>query len=316
MIILPRRRRVAGAWCAIALLLAGCGAAPGDRVAPSPEAPAVTVVTVPGLTSLGLGPAGISASEGSVIPAAPSAAENDGTQTATDTTPDTAAASASSLAGNGAATTISSQEISPVSSSVTTPRRPPVPPHDPGTAGSSAPPTVVAVDMTKCEGCQVIGVAAAVQPGLDAALATAPQGAVLLATRADGAVVGVANIPYGATFPAPAGKVLPCDRSGRCFVTAVQPQGNGVISAFHLAPDGQWRDVTASGGFTSAAPTALVRDVDGDGLLDIAVQAAADGALRWVVYHWSGDRFTALGCAPGSAQIPGGAALSLGGCSS
>jgi hypothetical protein len=171
------------------------------------------------------------------------------------------------------------------------------------------------VDLASCAGCRVIGVAPDVQPGLAASLATAPQGAVLLATRADGTVAGVTNVPYGVTFPAPAGGVLPCDRSGRCFVTAAQSQGNGVISVFHLAAGGQWNDVTASGGFTSATATAVVRDIDGDGLLDIAVQAEAGGGLRWVVYHWAGDRFAVLGCATSPGAPADGAAVSLAACS-
>jgi hypothetical protein len=179
----------------------------------------------------------------------------------------------------------------------------------------TAEPTTVAVDLASCAGCRVIGAAAEVQPGLAASLATAPQGAVLLATRTGGVVVGVANVPYGVTFPAPAGGVLPCDRSGRCFVTALQSHGNGVISVFQLAAGGQWRDVTASGGFTSATAAALVRDVNGDGLLDIAVQADAGGAPRWVVHHWRGDRFVVLGCEAVSGPEPDGAALSLAACS-
>jgi hypothetical protein len=171
------------------------------------------------------------------------------------------------------------------------------------------------VDLASCAGCRVIGVAPEVRPGLAVALATAPQGAVLLATRGDGTVVGVTNVPYGVTFPAPPGGVLPCDRSGRCFVTAAQSHGGSVISAFELATGGQWRDVTSAGGFTSVTSATLVRDIDGDGLLDIAVQAAASGGLRWVAYHWSGDRFVVLGCAPGSGTGLDDGSVSLAACS-
>lgn len=200
--------------------------------------------------------------------------------------------------------------------------RTPVPPRNPSasssppsSAVSSAESTTVAVDLSACAGCQVIGVATEVQPGLAASLATAPQGAVLLATRVDGTVAGVSNVPYGVSFPAPAGGVLPCDRSGRCFVQAVQSGGTGVISVFQLAATGGWRDVTASGGFASATATALVADIDGDGLLEIALQADAGGALRWVVYHWAGDRFAVLGCVAASQGEPDDADVSLSGCS-
>jgi hypothetical protein len=171
------------------------------------------------------------------------------------------------------------------------------------------------VNLASCAGCRVIGVAPGVRPDLAVALATTPQGAVLLATRGDGTVVGVINVPYGVTFPAPPGGVLHCDGSGRCFVTATQSRGTSVISVFQLAASGQWRDVTAAGGFTSATSMAAVRDLDGDGLLDIAVQADAAGALRWVAYRWSGDRFVVLGCAGGSDAVRDSAAVSLAACS-
>lgn len=309
------RSRIVGALCA-AVLLSGCGSAPDEPVAPGTDAPSITMVTVPGLTSSGLGPVRTSPGEGGVIPNSTPAGTDaaGGTLVVPDPAQQTTAPDIGSSTGDRASTTASSQGVSVGSSSVAPPRTP-VPPQDPGTASSAAPPTVVAVDMTKCAGCQVIGVAAAVQPGLDAALATAPQGAVLLATRADGTVAGVTNVPYGVTFPAPVGGVLPCDRSGRCFVTAAQSQGNGVVSVFQLAAGGEWRDVTASGGFTSVTPTALVRDIDGDGLLDIAVQADAGGALRWVVYRWSGDRFVVLGCVASTEPAPGDAGVSLAACS-
>jgi hypothetical protein len=203
----------------------------------------------------------------------------------------------------------------PVSSRTPVPPRNPASSSRPSSAVSSAESTTVAVDLSACAGCQVIGVATDVQPGLAASLATAPQGAVLLATRVDGTVAGVSNVPYGVSFLAPAGGVLPCDRSGRCFVQAVQSGGTGIISVFQLAATGGWRDVTASGGFASATATALVADVDGDGLLDIAVQADAGGALRWVVYHWAGDRFAVLGCVAASGPVPDDADVSLSGCS-
>lgn len=307
------RERVAAGLGVVALVLSGCGSTPDAPVPPSPVAPSITVVTVPGLSSTGTGQAGSGTGQGGVISVVPHTSEtaaDDGTVTAPD--PPAAPSSRATLSG-GDTTIPTSQAVSP---------RTPVAPHEPEAptrpSTSTAPPTgptAVAVDLASCIGCTVIGVAADVRPGLAASLATAPQGAVLLATRTDGTVVGVINVPYGVTFPAPAGGALPCDRSGRCFVTARQSQGNSVISVFRLAAGGRWIDVTASGGFVSATATALVRDVDGDGLLDIAAQARAGGALRWVIYHWAGDRFAVLGCAAGSQPMPDGADLSLAACS-
>lgn len=304
------RSQVAVALGAAALLLSGCGGAPEAPGTPSPPAPAITVVTVPGLSSSATGPGGTSAGEGGDLPDASGAPGE---------TPPGSPTTAPATAGT---TTADESETGTVSSSQSVSPRTPIPPRQPGasplpTAGTppAAVPSTVAVDLASCAGCRVIGVAAEVRPGLAVALATAPQGAVLLATRADGAVVGVTNVPYGVTFPKPAGGRLPCDGSGRCFVTAAQSQGNSVISVFQLEMGGQWRDVTAAGGFTSATSTAAVLDIDGDGLLDIAVQADAARALRWVAYHWSGDRFVVLGCAAASGAAPDGAAVSLAGCS-
>jgi len=307
------RERVAAGLGVVALVLSGCGSTPDAPVPPSPVAPSITVVTVPGLSSTGTGQAGTGTGQGDVISVVPHTSETaaDG---GTVTVPDPPAAPSRRATPSGDDATIpTSQAVSP---------RTPVAPHEPEattqpstSTGPATGPTTVAVDLASCIGCTVIGVATDVRPGLAASLATAPQGAVLLATRTDGTVVGVINVPYGVTFPAPAGGALPCDRSGRCFVTSRQSQGNSVISVFRLAAGGQWIDVTASGGFVSATSTALVRDVDGDGLLDIAAQARAGGALRWVVYHWAGDRFAVLGCAAGSQPMPDGADVSLAACS-
>lgn len=290
------------------LLLAGCGAAPQVPATPSLQSPAVTVVTVPGLSSSGIAPTESSTTAGGVI------SETLGAPTTGEAPTGTAAASpvtavTATPGGEPGVSHAATVSLPPAVSS-----RAPIPPRIPGAPTASGPSTV-AVNLASCAGCRVIGAAAEVRPGLAVALATAPQGAVLLATRGDGAVIGVTNVPYGVTFPAPAGGALPCDRSGRCFVTAVQSQGSSVISVFQLAADGQWRDVTASGGFRSATSVAAVRDIDGDGLLDIVVQAAASSGLRWVAYHWSGDRFVVLGCAPAAGAELDAAAVSLAKCS-
>lgn len=164
----------------------------------------------------------------------------------------------------------------------------------------------------------MIAAHADVAGSLSAALATTPNGAVLLATKPTGTIAGAMNVPYGVTFPAPAGGVLPCDISGRCFVLATQHGGNSVISAFALGSDGNWRDVTASGGFRSDTPVGAVVDVTGDGLLDVAVQASVGGKAVWRVLVWSGDGFAVLGCAPatdGASAVPPAARLSPAACS-
>ncbi len=163
----------------------------------------------------------------------------------------------------------------------------------------------------------MIAAHADVAGSLSAALATAPGGAVLLAAKPTGTIVGAMNVPYGVTFPAPAGGVLPCDTSGRCFVLATQHGGNSVISAFALGSDGSWRDVTASGGFRSDTPIGAVADVTGDGLLDVAVQASVAGRAVWRVLVWSGDGFAVLGCAPATdsaSAVPPAARLSPAAC--
>lgn len=313
-VALRLRSGAVAALCAVALLLAGCGATPEAPATTGAAPPAITVVTVPGPSTPGAEPVRTGLPEGGVILDPTGSVGVDPTRTndpARNTAPTTATGDAET--SGGGATMQSTQPMS--SRTPVPPRNPSASSSPPSSAVSSAESTTVAVDLSACAGCQVIGVATEVQPGLAASLATAPQGAVLLATRVDGTVAGVSNVPYGVSFPAPAGGVLPCDRSGRCFVQAVQSGGTGVISVFQLAATGGWRDVTASGGFASATATALVADVDGDGVLDIALQADAGGALRWVVYHWAGDRFAVLGCVAASQGEPDDADVSLSGCS-
>ena len=67
-------------------------------------------------------------------------------------------------------------------------------------------------------------------------------------------------------------------------------------------------------GFPSATATGLATDVEGDGLLDIAVQESDGGRTTWMVLTWSGDHFTVLGCAPASDVVPSAGELSTDSC--
>lgn len=296
------------AFAVVALLagagLTGCGSTPAaiDATGPAP-APAMTrftpsapVVTVPALAS----------PEGS----ATGSAEHPVTPDATDETSDTTAPATALPAASAAAPTVTT-------GSAVRPHAPTAAPTVPPPTTSSAPPKPVAVDLSRCAGCTVIAAHADVAGPLAAALARAPNGAVLLAARPDGSIAGVINVPYGVAFPAPAGGVLPCDASGRCFVAARGTDGNAVVSVFALSANGAWRDFTVSGGFRSATPVGATVDVTGDGLLDIAVQSPSVGGTAWHVFGWSGDGFVLLGCAAATGDalsVP--ATLSSSACSS
>lgn len=295
-------------------------ASTGPTIELTEQPPSLTVVTVPPLPRASAGAAGDGSGEvaGSVadsqeVGAVPSidAGAGDGSvvipgvSNADETTAPISDANAGLPPTGAPSTTVSTaRPHQPTSASVSSTTA--------SIGTSDAPVATVAVDLAACDGCTVIGVAPGVRNGLAAALATAPRGAVLLATRADGTVSGAINVPYGVTFRAPNGP-LPCDGSGRCFVIGDQG-GEAVVSAFSLGPDGTWRDVTAAGGFRSATGTVAIRDFTDDGLLDIAVQARQPRGVLWVVHAWSGDRFAVAGCALDPGSAPSNEALSMGAC--
>ena len=275
---------------------AGVGASSGAPGAGASSGSGRVVVTVPGLTS-------------GDVSAASSAGASTGTTTVTATAvtsvsggaPSTSGASAVSPAGATSGADVTSAE----------------PPSESGSGTSGSTPAgqgPVTVDLATCTGCTVIATHAAVTGTLSAALATTARGAVLLSVRPGGAIAGVINVPYGATFPTPAGRALPCDRSGRCVITGRQANGNAILSAFELAADGSWRDVSGNDAFPSSNARGIATDVTGDGLLDIAIQETGGGLTTWMVLSWSGDRFAVLGCAPASESVPPAGQLSPDSC--
>lgn len=161
------------------------------------------------------------------------------------------------------------------------------------------------VSLANCDGCTVLATHRGVTGDLSAALVGTGSGrAILLSVGADGQVSGVIGVPYGAAFDAPGDGVLACAQ-GRCVVQGRQSDGRAVLSAFELTSSGAWRDVSGDDAFPSATERAAVVDLGGE--LGIAVQDQADGAAVWILYTWSGDRYTVLGCAadgsaPGSAD--------------
>lgn len=322
------------------LLLASCGSGSGSvptgpssaggsasstasstgSASPGTAGGSAPVVTVPGLESASGaagGESGSDAGHGSTPPATGSARRTV-TVTATATPGGTGDSAASSVVGTGATSaagpdaTSGSDPTSGLGAPASTDATPPA-----GRSTTSAPASTtrsggspVTVDLSGCPGCTVIATHRAVAGSLSAALATNARGAVLLSVHADGGVAGAINVPYGATFPTPSGKSLPCDDSGRCIVNGRQSDGHAILSAFHLDPGGSWRDVSGDDGFPSATATGLATDVDGDGLLDIAVQESAGDLTDWMVLTWSGGHFTVLGCAVASGPVPPASELS------
>jgi hypothetical protein len=184
----------------------------------------------------------------------------------------------------------------------------------PGPSTSAKPAGTVIVDLSKCAGCTVIATHRNVTGNLSAALVSTSKGAVLLSVRPDGSPAGIINVPYGVSFPAPAAGTLPCDSASRCVVTGRQPDGTAILSAFELGADGAWRDMSGTDAFPSATGQGRAADLDGDGVLEIAVQEATDGRTTWLVFGWSGDRFTVLGCSPASDTLPSAGDLSQDAC--
>lgn len=305
---------------AVLTMAAACGsaAAPPSTSGPGGARSAATststaagtgvTVTVPGLSSsasavptapvTGVSPSPATPATGSAVatgsPSAPAATPGsaDGTVTASEN---------SSAAPPVAATTHTAQVPATSAPSNSTAR--PTPPSA-ATAPTGIPAGGVPVNLSNCAGCTVVATHRNVNGTLSAALATTAKGAVLLSVRPDGSPAGVINVPYGATFPTPAGGTLPCDAAARCIVTGRQSDGTAILSAFELTGDGAWRDMSGNDAFPSATPKAVAADVNGDGLLEIAVQESGDGRTTWLVFGWSGDRFTVLGCAPASDTLP------------
>jgi len=317
----------------VSALLTGCGAgldppagpsrtvtgAGGPTAAPVPaSAGSRVVVTVPGLGSStgGDGATGAPADQAASAPGAT------GTVTVTATVdapgsdgPASEAPAGMSSRGAPSVTTgamATARSGSATSSGTTAPPGSTTAAAPAGTDGGAEGP--VTVDLSRCTGCTVIATHAAVAGALSAALATTDRGAVLLSVRPDGAVAGVINVPYGASFPAPPEKSLPCDGSGRCIVVAKQADGDAILSAFELTSDGAWRDVSGNDAFPSGTDRGVAADINDDGLLDIAVQESGGGQVAWMVLAWSGDRFSVLGCAPASDVVPSAGELSKDAC--
>ncbi len=327
------------AGLALGLLLAGCSSGSG----PAPSGPATAGGTAPGaasgsgvasgsassgtdggsapvVTVPGLEPASASGADGSdpgaqsgSTSATPGSVQRTVTVTATATPGRTGDAASSSATGT-AATSSAGSGTAPGSKARTSTEAASTGRSTPSTPTSRSPAqpggSAVTVDLSGCPGCTVIATHRGVAGSLSAALATNARGAVLLSVRGDGGIAGAINVPYGATFPTPTGKSLPCDDSGRCIVTGRQSGGHAILSAFHLGADGSWKDVSGDDGFPSATSTGLATDVDGDGMLDIAVQESAGDLTDWMVLTWSGGRFTVLGCAVASGPVPPASELS------
>lgn len=301
-------------------LIAGCGSA-GDQASKTPPAGSSSltsagtsagagatgsvVVTVPALLDSGAASPGVGTSPGAIPGQVTSGAPSTSplAPTTVVTGPPTSSGPASSAPIAAGPPIITTTVGTPTSSG----------PPSTGTSGGST----VAVDLAGCSGCSVVASRAGVASGLGAALVSTGPGAALLSVRADGSRVGVINVPYGSSFPRPAGGVLACDSGARCVVVGRQSDGTAILSAFLLGADGTWRDVSGSGGFPSATGVGAAADLDGDGRLELVVQEALADGVGWIVFAWAGDRYTVRGCAPvvGSA-LPAASDLSPNDCSS
>ncbi|MBM9467927.1 hypothetical protein [Nakamurella leprariae] len=290
-------RLLAGALAALLLTgAAGCGSpgarpdgagddlgtAPAVSSATTPTAGAVAgssrgpVITVPALPGADTPPSGAVPSD--VVPS--DAVPSDSTAAAPDAptaglTPDPASESAGPGTPDAAPTTDGSAPAQ-------------APPASPVAPAPGAPP----VDLSACPGCAVLASAAGVQGALGAALITTGGRALLVSVDAGGALRGTINVPYGTAFAADA---LRCDPAARCIVVGRQGDGRAVLSAFQLTTTGAWRDVSGNDAFPSGTDQGRAVDLGG-GELGIAVQdGSADPAL-WLVFGWSGDRYTVIGC--------------------
>lgn len=287
-----RRRRnpwaAAGALAAV-LVTAGCtvpvaGSAPSSTAVAPPASssvvPAVSgqVVTVPGL--------------GAVTSAA-----------------------ATSAPSSSAAELPPSSTSAPSASSAAEPVLP-TPPS--ATAGPSSAPTPVPavtgrtaeVDLSgTCPECSVLSSRAEVVGELSMAVVSMPGGrTAAMAIRSDGSSASILAIPYGITFPTPAGGVLPCDSGGRCLVAATTPDG-GVVTALGLGADGKLTDLSPPDGFVSVGVPAQIVDLDGEP--GVAVLEVPGTEPVWTVYSWIGDTYGPAGCTTGSTPDLAELAMSL-----
>jgi hypothetical protein len=288
----------------VLLVLAGCGtgtlatpettpsavSAPATAAQSSAAGPSL-IVTVPELP--------LTESSAEAAAPSPSVAESPARATASDS-PTEAPAPEPELSTESAPTAEPAPAAEPTA--------------EPAQRAASAPPPAPAGDqlpisLANCEGCSVLATHRGVTGELSAALVGTQAGrAILLSVGPDGQVKGVIGVPYGASFAAPADGVLPCDGQARCAVEGTQPDGRAILSAFELTGTGAWRDVSGDDAFPSATERAGVIDLGGE--LGLAVQDQGDGAAVWMLYQWSGDRFTVAGCAPDGDSPPSAAQVS------
>ncbi len=293
-----RRVRALAAGCAAALALTGCAT---GALSDAPSAP-TTGPTLPASISGSAPPTATRATLTVTVPdlpgpstAAPAESAPPSQAPPESVAPSAAPASTAEQVGDPA------PEPAPGGAGTTpdpaTPEQPtePVPPPAP----APAPPAgdALSVSLANCDGCSVIGSRLGVSGDLSAALVSTSAGrALLLSVQPDGAVRGVINVPYGSSFPAPAGGVLACDASAHCAVEAKLGDGRAIVSTFELTGSGAWRDISGDDAFPSATDRSAVVDLGGE--IGVAVQDRADAAPVWMLYRWSGERFTVVGCAP------------------
>ena len=289
----------------LAMSIVGCGAA-ADRSAPEPPAtPSSSSVTSPATSTAPAGPV-------VTVPALPGA-----TTAASSAAPRPASSGVvtSSAEVSGPRTTTAS----PSSASAGRPATKSTVPVPTTSAAVSPPPTTArsttsTIALSNCPGCTVLAYQPAVTDGYGAVLARSANGrGLLLTVGPDGSTRSGVNIPYGATFKAPFGGVLPCDDDGFCIVIAATPGGKAIASAFRMLPSGSWQDVSGDDGFLSDTADARAVDVDGDGRFEIATQIEGPSGPLWLVSRWSGSAFTTLGCGPGT-DPPAAAELSMAAC--
>lgn len=180
---------------------------------------------------------------------------------------------------------------------------------------SSAAPTSPAggadVQLVGCEDCQVLGTHADVVAGYSAALISQGGRAAVISVDPAGGLVGIMAVPYGVTFAVQPGGRLACGAGGRCLVVAAQSDGRVVLSAFALGADGNWTDLSGSGGFVSATTKGL--PVALEDALGAAVQVTDGTTTVWNVLAWNGSAFATLGCGP-DGDAPDLATLELANC--